>query len=64
MHMMNSLKDYCIRYKVLHLLTYSDKEAIGYFKKQVYNYLLNAAVVLLTIYFIHLVCIPDDRVSL
>ena len=34
-HMMNNLKDYCIRHSVLHLLTYADSFAIGYFKKQV-----------------------------
>lgn len=34
-HMMNNLKDYCIRHKILHLLTYADSFAIGYFKKQV-----------------------------
>ena len=34
-HMMNNLKDYCIRHSVLHLLTYADAYAIGYFKKQV-----------------------------
>jgi len=34
-HMMNNLKDYCIRHKILHLLTYADAFAIGYFKKQV-----------------------------
>ena len=33
--MMNNLKDYCIRHSVLHLLTYADSFAIGYFKKQV-----------------------------
>ncbi len=33
--MMNNLKDYCIRHNVLHLLTYADAYAIGYFKKQV-----------------------------
>ena len=35
--MMNNLKDYCIRHNVLHLLTYADAYAIGYFKKQVGN---------------------------
>ncbi len=34
---MNNLKDYCIRHNVLHLLTYADAYAIGYFKKQVWN---------------------------
>ena len=34
-HMMNNLKDYCIRHHILHLLTYADAYAIGYFKKQV-----------------------------
>lgn len=34
-HMMNNLKDYCIRHNILHLLTYADAYAIGYFKKQV-----------------------------
>ena len=33
---MNYLKDYCIRQGILHLLTYADSFAIGYFKKQVY----------------------------
>ena len=33
--MMNHLKDYCIRHSLLHLLTYADANAIGYFKKQV-----------------------------
>jgi histone acetyltransferase len=33
-HMMNNLKDYCIRHSMLHLLTYADSTAIGYFKKQ------------------------------
>ena len=33
--MMNNLKDYCIRHNILHLLTYADAYAIGYFKKQV-----------------------------
>ena len=32
---MNNLKDYCIRHGLLHLLTYADSTAIGYFKKQV-----------------------------
>ena len=32
---MNNLKDYCIRHSLLHLLTYADSTAIGYFKKQV-----------------------------
>ena len=32
---MNYLKDYCIRQGILHLLTYADSFAIGYFKKQV-----------------------------
>ena len=34
-YMMNNLKDYCIRHSVLHLLTYADEHATGYFKKQV-----------------------------
>ena len=34
-HLMNYLKDYCIRQGILHLLTYADSFAIGYFKKQV-----------------------------
>ncbi|KAL5496772.1 hypothetical protein EMCRGX_G013130 [Ephydatia muelleri] len=33
-HMMNNLKDYCIRHHITHLLTYADAFAIGYFKKQ------------------------------
>jgi histone acetyltransferase len=33
-HLMNYLKDYCIRQGILHLLTYADSFAIGYFKKQ------------------------------
>lgn len=32
---MNNLKDYCIHHNILHLLTYADAYAIGYFKKQV-----------------------------
>ena len=32
---MNNLKDYCIRHNILHLLTYADSTATGYFKKQV-----------------------------
>ena len=35
---MNYLKDYCIRHSILHLLTYADAFAIGYFKKQVCIY--------------------------
>ena len=34
-YMMNNLKDYCIRHSVVHLLTYADEHATGYFKKQV-----------------------------
>jgi histone acetyltransferase len=37
-HLMNYLKDYCIRHSILHLLTYADAFAIGYFKKQVCIY--------------------------
>jgi len=33
-HLMNQLKDYHIRHKILHFLTYADQFAIGYFKKQ------------------------------
>ncbi|KAL9904976.1 histone acetyltransferase KAT2A isoform X2 [Glossina fuscipes] len=33
-HLMNHLKDYSIQKGVLHLLTYADCDAIGYFKKQ------------------------------
>jgi len=33
-HMMNHLKDYHVKHKVLHFLTYADEFAIGYFKKQ------------------------------
>ncbi|XP_035216134.1 histone acetyltransferase KAT2A-like isoform X2 [Stegodyphus dumicola] len=33
-HMMNHLKDYHIKQNILHFLTYGDKFAIGYFKKQ------------------------------
>ena len=32
-HMMNTLKDYSIRYNILHFLTYADELAIGYFQK-------------------------------
>lgn len=41
--MMNNLKDYCIHHNILHLLTYADAYAIGYFKKQV-TYTLSIAV--------------------
>lgn len=34
-HMMNNLKDFCIRHSIHHLLTYADAYATGYFKKQV-----------------------------
>ena len=34
-YMMNNLKDYCIRHSIVHLLTYADEHATGYFKKQV-----------------------------
>lgn len=33
-HMMNHLKDYHVKHNILHFLTYGDKYAIGYFKKQ------------------------------
>ncbi|XP_075163523.1 gcn5 acetyltransferase [Haematobia irritans] len=33
-HLMNHLKDYSIQKGILHLLTYADCDAIGYFKKQ------------------------------
>ncbi|XP_033216252.1 histone acetyltransferase KAT2A-like isoform X2 [Belonocnema kinseyi] len=33
-HLMNMLKDYHIRKNILHFLTFADKYAIGYFKKQ------------------------------
>ena len=33
--MMNNLKDYCFRHSIVHLLTYADEPATGYFKKQV-----------------------------
>ncbi len=46
---MNNLKDYCIRHSILHLLTYADAYAIGYFKKQV-NHILNS------------VCMPTSHV--
>ena len=37
-HLMNYLKDYCIRHGILNLLTFADSFAIGYFKKQVHVY--------------------------
>ncbi|XP_065836965.1 histone acetyltransferase KAT2A-like [Oscarella lobularis] len=33
-HMMNHLKDYHIRHKLLHFLTFADEFAVGYFRKQ------------------------------
>jgi len=33
-HLMNHLKDYHIKHKIFHFLTYADEFAIGYFKKQ------------------------------
>ncbi|RWS03005.1 histone acetyltransferase KAT2B-like protein [Dinothrombium tinctorium] len=33
-HLMNHLKDYHIKHKIYHFLTYADEYAIGYFKKQ------------------------------
>ncbi|XP_011501754.1 PREDICTED: histone acetyltransferase KAT2A [Ceratosolen solmsi marchali] len=33
-HLMNMLKDYHIKHNILHFLTFADKFAIGYFKKQ------------------------------
>jgi histone acetyltransferase len=33
-HLMNHLKDYHIKHRIYHFLTYADEYAIGYFKKQ------------------------------
>lgn len=33
-HLMNHLKDYHVKHKIYHFLTYADEYAIGYFKKQ------------------------------
>lgn len=33
-HLMNHLKDYHVRHRILHFLTFADEFAIGYFKKQ------------------------------
>ncbi|XP_054164345.1 histone acetyltransferase KAT2A-like [Oppia nitens] len=33
-HLMNHLKDYHVKHKIYHFLTYADEFAIGYFKKQ------------------------------
>lgn len=33
-HLMNHLKDYSTQRGIKHFLTYADKDAIGYFKKQ------------------------------
>ena len=47
-YMMNNLKDYCIRHSVVHLLTYADEHATGYFKKQVCT--VRISVVVITAY--------------
>ena len=44
--MMNHLKDYHIRHKLLHFLTFADEFAVGYFRKQV-NYRVQRSVTLL-----------------
>lgn len=39
--MMNNLKDLCIRHNIVHLLTFADEHATGYFKKQGFSSAIN-----------------------
>lgn len=49
---MNHLKEYHIKHEILNFLTYADEYAIGYFKKQVSEWLM----VLTSFYFKNRVC--------